>query len=278
MDNYRVLIVDDEETLCGKQLATWVSGGGFVVAGVAGSQETAVELFEREAPHIVLMDIHLGPDDEKGGVAAARTIRTLSKEVQIIFVTGLATSPELAQSIALSNPVGFIRKPLRKRDVLSHLQLAVATIKEKRFLFVCYSHHDREMLDELSPYLNQLNGVDIEHWADTRIRAGDVWRQEIALALSRASAAIVLVTIDMMDSKFIRDVELPHLLNGKSDILVIPVFVGAVPNSVLQNSGLLAFRGVNDPADPLEEWNAATRRSKAWVPLFDRLTERFNGR
>lgn len=274
MPSYSVLIVEDNVTLEGKQLKLWVESAGYTVFKIARTRAEAIKLYEAHQPNIVLMDINLGKNDVRGGIEAARMIHSRNRNCKIIYVTGERLSREEMAAVASTAPVGFVKKIVREKDVLANLELAVAMFEDKRFIFVCYSHKNTEMMLEMDKYLLQLSHVGIEHWVDTRIRPGESWKQEIELALQRAKAAVILVSIEMMNSTFIRDVELPSLLKSTRDLLVVPLFINAVPTVVLERNGLLDFQGINAPDNPLDGWSTTTRNRDAWVPLFDRLAER----
>ncbi len=274
MPSYKVLIVEDEVTLQGKQLKSWVVDAGYEVVGIARSRVEAVEFNQIHRPDIVLIDINLGKNDPNGGIEAARIIHAQNRNAKIIYVTGKTMKREDMDAVASTFPVGFVRKAVRKKDVLSNIDLAIAMLEDKRLVFVCYSHQNTEIMKEMDKYLKQLSHIGIEHWVDTRIRAGAAWKQEISLALQRARAAVVLVSIELMNSAFIRDVELPSLLNSTRDLPVVPVFVNAVPSIVLEKNGFLDFHGINAPDNPLDGWSEAERKRDAWVPLFNRLAER----
>src|SRR5215510_8137880 len=79
-------------------------------------------------------------------------------------------------------------------------------------LFVSYSHHDEKYLEELRKYLETDRRLDV--WSDERIEAGEEWRKEIRTALAQADAAILLVSQDFLNSEFIRNHELPTLLES----------------------------------------------------------------
>ncbi len=61
--------------------------------------------------------------------------------------------------------------------------------------FVSYSHADRQSLDRLLVHLKPLEKRGLlDVWADTMIRAGDRWEQEVSNALDRAAIAVLLVS------------------------------------------------------------------------------------
>ena len=63
-------------------------------------------------------------------------------------------------------------------------------------------------------------------WEDRQITAGDEWRPAIEAAMERARVALFLVSKDFLTSKFIRDQEVPRILERRrSGLRVIPVIV-----------------------------------------------------
>ena len=106
-----------------------------------------------------------------------------------------------------------------------------------------------------------------------------MWKIEIAKALTVASAAVCLVSIDFINSDFINEVELPELLrqaDQDSGTCIVPVFLRPVMNSALSRSGLLAFQGINAPQDPVAAWTD-TKRERCWMRLAE-LVEKGKGR
>src|ERR1700678_4058609 len=73
--------------------------------------------------------------------------------------------------------------------------------------------------------VQRFSGVDV--WSDTRIRAGDEPRREIARAIDEADAALLLLSADFFASDFLQDVEVPRLLerHRRGQLRVIPVLL-----------------------------------------------------
>ncbi len=93
-------------------------------------------------------------------------------------------------------------------------------------IFISYSHKDIRWKNLLVGHLGILaNEGDFDVWVDDRISAGDDWMPAIERAINEASAAILLISIDFLNSPFIRGTEVPRLLERRQSegMLVIPV-------------------------------------------------------
>lgn len=136
-------------------------------------------------------------------------------------------------------------------------------------LFISYSHNDEKYLGELRKYLEVERRLDL--WSDERIEAGENWREQIRDALVRADAAILLVSQDFLSSEFIRNHELPSLLESvrrkKLRLFLIPVGASTWRSAVIER-----FQWVHDPAQPLRTMRPA-QRERALVDINQKITE-----
>ena len=78
-------------------------------------------------------------------------------------------------------------------------------------VFISYSHQDKDCLEYLLVWLKPLELL-IDTWVDTKLRSGQLWREEIEKALNAAKAAILLISASFWASDFIAKYELPTLL------------------------------------------------------------------
>lgn len=119
-------------------------------------------------------------------------------------------------------------------------------------LFISYSRKDKPWLERLQTHLEPLvQEGDITTWDDTHLKGGEDWPAEISKALSRARVAVLLVSADFLASAFIRDHELPVLLDAAQarGLRILPLIVG---HCLYAESRLDPVASVNDPKIPLE--------------------------
>jgi predicted nucleotide-binding protein len=129
---------------------------------------------------------------------------------------------------------------------------AIAESQKRQSVFISYSHSDRLFLDRLLLHLKPLEREGlIEVWVDTRLRAGDKWRQEIEEALNHATVALLLVSADFLASDFITNNELPPILRKAEEkgTKVIPLILK--PCRFTRDGNLRHFQSINVPEKSL---------------------------
>src|SRR5205085_1058820 len=122
-------------------------------------------------------------------------------------------------------------------------------------LFISYSRADTEETDwlaRLKMYLTPFRRSGaLDVWDDSRIPSGSSWKEEIALALDKAMAAVLLVGPGFLASDFVVNDELPVLLkSAKSRGLgLFTLVIGFCSYSQSESHVYQAF---NAPEHPLE--------------------------
>jgi tetratricopeptide (TPR) repeat protein len=117
-------------------------------------------------------------------------------------------------------------------------------------LFLCYSHQDHYLKDRLLAQLGVLQSQGLlDVWTDDRIQTGDRWRDEIVRAMDDASIAVLLVSASFLNSRFVRDVETPRILERRigEGMRVLPLVVRPC---AWQSVGWLERLQVRDLARP----------------------------
>lgn len=156
----------------------------------------------------------------------------------------------LARTLIIDDPqFTFYLKKLSFTVLAQEVGKLAERVPQK--VFVSYSHHDTEWLKKLQVYLSPVvNDGVIDLWDDQKIIIGERWRDEIQKAIESASVAIMLVGPYFLASEFIRDYELPRLLEKASTGGTTIVSL-IVDYCAFNGSGLSEFQSVNSPNQPL---------------------------
>jgi TIR domain len=83
-----------------------------------------------------------------------------------------------------------------------------------RDVFISYSHQDMAWFDRIDRILARIERAgDATFWTDKKIKAGERWLDVIRSRLDSATAAILLMSQSFLERPFIRDEEVPVLLD-----------------------------------------------------------------
>jgi hypothetical protein len=130
-------------------------------------------------------------------------------------------------------------------------------MRKRDQVFISYSHDDEKWLRSLKQHLQPYSrNAKLEVWDDTRIKAGQLWRDSIKDALAATRVAVLLVTPAFLASDFIAGHELPPLLDAARDegarIVWIPV-----RSSSYQITPIEAYQAAHSPNRPLASLSEA---------------------
>jgi DNA-binding NarL/FixJ family response regulator len=102
----RVLLVDDDELFLQGAIELLTADGRIEIAGVARDGAEALEVAERLAPDLVLMDIGLPALD---GVEATRAIHVRTPELPVVMLTGIDERAK-AEAALDAGAIGYVQK------------------------------------------------------------------------------------------------------------------------------------------------------------------------
>ena len=120
MAGERILVVDDDRTTA-SVMQLYLENFGFVVPDIACNGAEAIEKTKKLKPHLVLMDIRLGKGLD--GIDSAEVIMQ-KLNTPVIYVSAYNDEDTLERA-QMTNPFGFINKPLRDTDLKTTVRLAL---------------------------------------------------------------------------------------------------------------------------------------------------------
>ena len=123
------------------------------------------------------------------------------------------------------------------------------SVPARDLVFFSYSHNpeDEKILEEIKALLNTANNSqNLILWHDkSGIKPGEEWEKEIRGALSKAKGAVLLVSRKFLNSEFIKNKELPVILEGAKEGKIALMWV-AVEKAFFARSLLGPFEALND--------------------------------
>ncbi len=164
----------------------------------------------------------------------------------------------------------------RQGRVLLLLHFAALRVQVTKPVFISYCHKDAQWLTKLKMFLRPLEDRGlIKVWDDTEIRTGTEWLDEIRQSLQSARVAVFLITQNFFDSQFIREKELPPLLE-KAKNRGCQIFWIAVSSSTVEDSEFARYQAANDPKQPLDLL-PESEQAQVFKKIYDRMKEAVQG-
>jgi hypothetical protein len=156
------------------------------------------------------------------------------------------------------------------RRVLHLLHFVSPKLQATKPVFISYSHKDAKWLEKLRQFLRPLEEQElIRVWDDNEIRPGSDWLGEIRQALELARVAVFLVTQEFLNSPFIRNEELPTLLEAAKNKGCL-IFWIAVSSTTFEDSPLAKFQGAIPPSKPLDLMSEP-EQNQVFVEIFRKM-------
>jgi DNA-binding NarL/FixJ family response regulator len=118
----RVLVVDDHAVVRAGLVAILATAPDVQCVGTAGDGTTALELVERLAPDVVLLDISMPGGN---GVSVTRELRRGDRAVRILVLTSFS-DPELVVDVVQAGADGYLLKENRAETILDGVRAVAA--------------------------------------------------------------------------------------------------------------------------------------------------------
>jgi formylglycine-generating enzyme required for sulfatase activity len=135
-------------------------------------------------------------------------------------------------------------------------------------ILICYSKQDSAYLADLQKHLKPLqrSGL-IQPWDDTKLLAGEDWDKTIKTELSSADIVILLVSVDMIATDYVWEIEMPKAIerHNAGEAIVIPVIIRPCDWEDL-SFGL--FNALPHKGKPVSSY---TNPDKAWTQIVKQI-------
>lgn len=129
-------------------------------------------------------------------------------------------------------------------------------------MFVIYAREDKETKLSLLRHLNPLKeGFKLSIWHDDEIEPGQLWKPHIESRLNHTDIFLLLVSVDFLNSQFIKQVEFKAAVDRHKDkkSIVIPIIIDYCQwdidfTLVDDTFNLNELQALPDEAKPIGEW------------------------
>jgi predicted acylesterase/phospholipase RssA len=99
----------------------------------------------------------------------------------------------------------------RAAELITRYQRKLGRMQRER-VFISYSHRNGEWLERLKKHLAPHALQTTFIWDDQRIQPGQLWENQIREALAQARVCVLLVSREYLNSPYVREQELPHVV------------------------------------------------------------------
>lgn len=127
MKKHKIMIVEDE-VLIAMTLSEDLKKYGYDVLPPVHKSEVAIQQAETEKPDLILMDIEIKGDLD--GIETAAAIRERI-DIPVIYLTAFAADQLLTRA-KLTEPFGYLVKPVETRELHSTIQMALYKYKMEK--------------------------------------------------------------------------------------------------------------------------------------------------
>ena len=129
----RVLLADDQSILADGIRSVLSSSGELEVVGIASDGFEALDLLEKCAPDVILMDIRM---PNMNGVIATQEVKRRHPEVKVLILTTFDDSDYILNAIN-NGASGYLLKDTSAAALIDAIKNAIATAKSVKGLPSC---------------------------------------------------------------------------------------------------------------------------------------------
>ncbi|MDG2448954.1 MAG: response regulator transcription factor [Saprospiraceae bacterium] len=120
MENYRILIVEDE-VLIAEDIRISLNELGYDISDICYDSENAMDSIYKSRPDMVILDINIR--GSKNGIEIAEIINE-KYQIPFIFLTSLSDRDTLEKA-KKTRPKGYLTKPFKDKDLLTTIEMAI---------------------------------------------------------------------------------------------------------------------------------------------------------
>ena len=171
-----------------------------------------------------------------------------------------------------------------KREEAAYSPMLRSPDQDTKRVFISCSSQDSLYLDRLKIHLKGYMSEDtLEIWNEAKIAAGSDGEEEIKSALTQAKVAIVLISSNFLDSDFVREKEIPLLLQAdrSGNVRLLPIIIDTSDKSFRLSTFLFSERNaLNDyqvinssstPLKPMKSYEQEVVWNKLAEQVYDIL-------
>lgn len=158
--------------------------------------------------------------------------------------------PKCQYEINTEKLLFYIKQELNTLPIVVHQKKPQPEGQIRDKVFLSYSHKDKEFVSDIKKHFKPFSN-QIDFWDDSRIEAGQKWKEEIIKAIATTKVAILLLSADFLASDFISNNELPPLLKAAENEGAIILILILKPCLFEEFEHLNQYQALNPPSKPL---------------------------
>lgn len=229
--------------------------------------------------------IKYGESARKTKLALPQPLRQAADEIEVELCANPDEYPERIIPASQDGKSRIYRHPApeiqimfevdREKKIILIFHYFAPTLSPQQTVFVSYSHQDKLWLEKLRGFLNVLDQQGlIKFWDDSQLVPGVLWETQVKEVLNASKAGLLLVSQNFLTSQFVKDVELPKLLEGATLAGKKIYWLPLSPSTVfLTHKEITAYQSLlANPAISLAELDDV-KQQKAFVEVTKQLME-----